>query len=140
MIPTTQAALGIASVNSGSSTSPSSMSNSTIGAVVACIILFLIIIGACVFIIKKSNDKKTPFEIWTSHYSNNQPAQQQPIDEDIHHFYHKTPRPSTPRLSINPNTPFTPHISSKTSFRNSQLGGQLGSQRNSISTKVHNRL
>ena len=140
--PTTPG-VGASALNSGSSSSSqSAVSSSTIGAAVGCIIIFLIFIAACVFVINKKSKDKTPFQKWTDHYSVKRPTQV--IDEDIHHFYNKGPRPSTPRLSINANTPFTPHLSNKTAFRNSQMGGQLGSQRNSLSPgkklQVHNKL
>jgi hypothetical protein len=140
--PTTTG-VGASALNSGSSSSSQSVvSSSTIGAAVGCVIIFLILIAACVFVINKKSKDKTPFQKWTDHYSVKRPTQI--IDEDIHHFYNKGPRPSTPRLSINANTPFTPHLSSKTAFRNSQMGGQLGSQRNSLSPgkklQLHNQL
>ena len=135
--PTTTG-VGASALNSGSSSSSQSVvSSSTIGAAVGCVIIFLILIAACVFVINKQAKDKTPFQKWTDHYSVKRPTQI--IDEDIHHFYNKGPRPSTSRLSINANTPFTPHLSSKTAFRNSQMGGHLGSQRNSLSPgkKMH---
>jgi hypothetical protein len=140
--PTTPG-VGASVLNSGSSSSSqSAVSSSTIGAAVGCIIIFLMLIAACVFVINKKSKDKTPFQKWTDHYSVKRPTQV--IDEDIHHFYNKGPRPSTPRLSINANTPFTPHLSNKTAFRNSQMGGQLGSQRNSLSPNKrmhpHNQL
>jgi len=57
---------------------------------------------------------------------------EQNANQDIHHFYNRTPRPS-----INQPTVFTPHLSTKTTYRNSQLGGQLGSQRNSQRESIY---
>jgi hypothetical protein len=80
-------------------------------------------------------EKLTPYQIWSAHYSaktkeaevvNSPQHSPHQMNEDIHHFYNRSPRPS-----INQHTTFTPHLSSKTAYRNSQLGGQLGSQRNS---------
>ena len=42
--------------------------------------------------------------------------QSPPPNEDIHHFYNRSPRPS-----INQNTIFTPHVSGRISTRNSQI-------------------
>jgi len=122
-LPTT-ASIGSSITNSGGSGTQTT-STATISAVVACIIVFLIIIGVCVFLINKRQKEKTPFEIWTTHYSNkaaNRPTSiQQPIgNEDIHHFYTKSPR-----LSISPNTAFTPHVSGRIQqHRNSKIGHQ----------------
>lgn len=133
--PTT-ANLDSSSINSVSESKNNSVSSGTIAAVIACIIVFIILISACIYVLNKKTTKPSPFEIWTSHYSNkNQPSQHPPVvNEDIHHFYNKTPRPS-----INPNPVFTPHISANPSYRNSQLGGQLGSQRNSLRLSLPNR-
>ena len=85
-------------------------------------------------------DKLSPYQIWSAHYSNKAKeteAVHMPnhshtnMNEDIHHFYSKSPRPS-----INQNTTFTPHLSTKPAYRNSQLGGQLGSQRNSYRDSI----
>jgi hypothetical protein len=140
--PTTTG-IGASALSSGSSSSSkSAVSSSTIGAAVGCVIIFIMLIAVCAFVINKKSKDKTPFQKWTDHYSVKRPTQV--IDEDIHHFYNKGPRPSTPRLSINANTPFTPHLSGKSAFRNSQMGGQLGSQRNSLSPNKrmhpHNQL
>jgi hypothetical protein len=99
----------------------------------------ILIAGACVFFARKSKGKMTPYEIWCLHYSNkNQPTQaniQSPsthMNEDIHHFYTKngnyTP---SPRPSFNQNTVFTPHVSGRMSFRNSQIITPIAPQKNS---------
>jgi hypothetical protein len=121
--PTTTG-VGASALSSGSSSSSqSAVSSSTIGAAVGCVIIFIMLIAVCAFVINKKSKDKTPFQKWTDHYSVKRPTQV--IDEDIHHFYSKSARPS-----INQHTTFTPHLSTKTAYRNSQLGGQLGSQRN----------
>jgi len=124
------AAVGASSINSVSTGSQSNFSTAAIGATVGCIILVIILVSACVFFTRKSKGKMTPYEIWSSHYYNK--TQQSPIqspsthmNEDIHHFYHKAARPS-----INQNTVFTPHVSGRTSFRNSQIVTQMGPQNN----------
>jgi hypothetical protein len=123
------AAVGASSINRASSSSQSQFSTAAVGATVGCIIVVIIIAGACVFFTRKSKGKMTPYEIWSSHYSNkNQQSPIQPqtqMNEDIHHFYHKAPRPS-----INQNTVFTPHVSGRTSFRNSQIVTHVGPQNN----------
>ena len=79
----------------------------------------------------------TPYEIWSSHYSNKNKNQQpiQPpaqMNEDIHHFYTKSNNYApSPRPSFNQNTVFTPHVSGRTSFRNSQIITPIGPQKNS---------
>ena len=95
-------------------------------------------IGLVVCCINKKSGKMSPYELWSTHYSEKKanPLSINPKEsnEDIHHFYTRSPRPS-----INPNPVFTPHISSNPSYRNSQLGGQLGSQRNSLRVSFPNR-
>jgi hypothetical protein len=93
-------------------------------------------ISACIYLLNRKTTKPSPFERWTSHYSdkNKAPQQNPVVNEDIHHFYTRTPRPS-----ISPNPVFTPHISANPSYRNSQSGGQLGSQRNSLRLSLPNR-
>lgn len=78
--------------------------------------------------LSKKSQKLTPFEKWTSYYQNSKKSEQPKlvVNDDIHHFYNRTPRPS-----IYNEPAFTPHLSGKPAHRNSQLGGQLGSQRNS---------
>jgi hypothetical protein len=132
--PTT--ASGVSSINSASNSQPG-VSNVSIGVVVGCIIVALIVVVACIFFARKSSkEKKTPYQIWSEHYSNkNQPMQNlennvinhPPIhmNEDIHHFYSKSPRPS-----FNQNTVFTPHVSGRISSRNSQIVSPIGSQKN----------
>jgi hypothetical protein len=102
---------------------------------VGCVILVLLIIFACVLYANNKKDKLTPYQIWSAHYSakskdpetvNSSHHYPHHMNEDIHHFYSRSPRPS-----INQHTTFTPHLSTKISHRNSQLGGQLGFQRNS---------
>jgi hypothetical protein len=78
----------------------------------------------------------SPYQIWTTHYSNKNQQMRSinpnviihpPINvkEDIHHFYNKSPRPS-----FNQNTVFTPHVSGRISSRNSQIVSPIGSQKN----------
>lgn len=134
-------AIGASSINSASSgqtvTSPT-----VIGVGIGCIILVIIIVIACVIFTRKSNGKMTPYEIWSSHYSkkNQQPHIQSPstdTNEDIHHFYTKNNNyiPS-PRPSFNQNTVFTPHVSGRTSFRNSQIVTHVGPQKNYNSKRL----
>jgi hypothetical protein len=124
------AAVGASSINSASN-GETATSPTAIGVGIGCIILVIILVAACVFFTKKSNSKMTPYEIWSSHYSNkNQPLQthvqpQSHMNEDIHHFYSKNQRPS-----VNQNTVFTPHVSGRTSFRNSQIVTHIGPQNN----------
>jgi len=122
-------AIGASSINSASN-GQSVNSPTAIGVGIGCIILVIILVAVCVFFTRKSKGKMTPYEIWSSHYYNK--TQQSPIqspsthmNEDIHHFYHKAARPS-----INQNTVFTPHVSGRTSFRNSQIVTQMGPQNN----------
>jgi hypothetical protein len=125
-----QATIGL---NSGTITNKGSTSASTvmIASVVACIVVILIMIGIVAYCMNKNKAKMSPYDIWTNYYSEKKvPTQAKPqsiVNEDIHHFYSKNQR-----ASINPNPVFTPHLSANPSYRNSQLGGQLGSQRNSI--------
>ena len=130
----TATGVGLSSINSASS-SQSSVSSTAIGVGVGCIVIVLALIFACVMYATNKKEKLTPYQIWSAHYSarakeqetvNSPQHSQQNMNEDIHHFYSKSPRPS-----INQHTTFTPHLSTKTAYRNSQLGGQLGSQRNS---------
>jgi hypothetical protein len=127
------AAVGASSINSASN-GQSVTSPTAIGVGIGCIILVILVVAACIFFTRKSKEKMTPYEIWSSYYSNkNQPAQtniQPPsqssnMNEDIHHFYTKAPRPS-----FNQNTVFTPHVSGRTSFRNSQIVTHIGPQAN----------
>jgi len=96
-----------------------------------------VLIFACIFFANKKKDKLSPYQIWSTHYSNKQ-KEPEPVysvnhaNEDIHHFYNRSPRPS-----INQHPVFTPHLSSKIAYRNSQMAGQLGSQRNSQSVAMH---
>jgi hypothetical protein len=130
---------GLSSINSASNgqTSNSSLS---IGVVTGCVIVVIIVVAACIFVARKgSKEKMSPYQRWTTHYSNRgQEMQNQnqnvvthpPInmreDKDIHHFYNKSPRPS-----INQNTVFTPHVTGRISSRNSQIVSPFGIQKNS---------
>jgi hypothetical protein len=130
------AATGLSSINSASN-SQTGVSNVSIGVVAGCIIVAIIVIGACIFVARNSSkEKMSPYQIWTTHYSNREKqletqnqnvVNHSPINmkEDIHHFYNKSPRPS-----INQNTVFTPHVSGRISSRNSQIVSPMGSQRN----------
>jgi hypothetical protein len=132
-----QATIGL---NSGTITNKGSTSTSTvmIASVVACIVIILIMIGIVAYCMNKNKAKMSPYDIWNNYYSEKKvPAQTKPqsiVNEDMHHFYSKNQR-----TSINPNPVFTPHLSANPSYRNSQLGGQLGSQRNSIRISIPNR-
>jgi len=132
----TNANLGSSSINSVSESKNNGVSSGTIAAVIACVVVFIILISVCVYLLNRNKTKSSPFERWTSHYSNkNQQTQQLPVvNDDIHHFYNRTPRPS-----ISPNPVFTPHISANPSYRNSQMGGKLGSQRNSLRVSLPKR-
>ena len=132
----TNANLDSSSINSVSESKNNGVSSGTIAAVIACVVVFIILISVCVYILNRKTTKSSPFERWTSHYSNkNQQTQQVPVvNDDIHHFYNRTPRPS-----ISPNPVFTPHISANPSYRNSQMGGKLGSQRNSLRVSLPKR-
>ena len=134
LTPTAAGGVGVSSINSAS-TSQSGVSNTAIGVGVGCIVIVLALIFACVMYANNRKEKLSPYQIWSAHYSNKAkdteavhmpPHSPSNMNEDIHHFYSKSPRPS-----INQHTTFTPHLSTKTAYRNSQLGGQLGSQRNS---------
>jgi len=150
LTPTTSptAAVGASSINSVS-TGQSVNSSTAIGVGIGCLILVIILAIACVFFAKKSKEKKTPYEIWSSHYSNkNQPLQnhiqpQTHVNEDIHHFYNKSSNYiPTSKPSVNQNSVFTPHVSGRTSFRNSQIVTQMGQhanyKRNSLATTTRN--
>jgi hypothetical protein len=139
LTPTATGGVGVSSINSASS-SQSSVSTTAIGVGVGCIVIVLALIFACVMYANNRKDKLSPYQIWSAHYSNkakDTDAVHMPhhspsnMNEDIHHFYSKSPRPS-----INQHTTFTPHLSTKTAYRNSQLGGQLGSQRNSYRDSI----
>ena len=123
------AAVGASSINNASTGDQSKISTTVIGSIAGCLILVILIITFCICFIKKSKEKKNPYEIWSSYYSNkNQPTHIQPqthVNEDIHHFYRKSQRPS-----VNQNSVFTPHVSGRTSFRNSQIVTQMGPQAN----------
>ena len=125
----TSTGVGASSISSAS-TSQTGTSTVAVGVGIGCV--FLVIIMMCAFIFfRNKKEKQTPYQIWSAHYSARAKEEEtvnsrQNMNEDIHHFYNKTPRPS-----INQHTTFTPHLSTKTAYRNSQLGGQLGSQRNS---------
>ena len=112
-IPTTS---NIEKSSISKSTNASSNSSTTIGASVGCSILLILLILACVFLIRKQS--KTPYEIWSTHYNtNNKPVDPPPIErEDIHHFYHRSPRPS-----VNVYPRFTPHVSGRETLRNSTV-------------------
>jgi hypothetical protein len=113
-------------LSSKTAASNNQTSTDNIGIIVGCVSIILLIIGAFMcFMNRKTTDKKTPYEIWTTHYKNNKEIPlQESHNEDIHHFYHKSPR-----LSINPNTTFTPHISTRPS-NSIRLGPQRNSQIN----------
>jgi len=141
-LTTTGGGLSSSSI-SGASTSQTGTSTVAIGVGIGCI--FLVIIMMCAFIFfRNKKEKKTPYQVWSSYYSDktrNQPTNlvqnleqnlEQNANQDIHHFYNRTPRPS-----IDQPTVFTPHLSAKTTYRNSQLGGQLGSQRNSHRESIY---
>jgi len=123
--------VGSSSINSVSN-SQSGVSNTAIGAGIGCVILVILIIGACLFFNKKNS--KTPYQIWSEHYTEKSKTTSQsqnvvnhpPVNlkEDIHHFYTRSPRPS-----IHQNTVFTPHVSGRTSFRNSQIVSPIGPQK-----------
>jgi hypothetical protein len=140
------AAVGASSINSASN-GQSVNSSTAIGVGIGCVILVIILVAACVFFTRKSKEKKTPYEIWSSHYSNknkqNHIHPQMSVNEDIHHFYSKNNNcaPSQ-RPSINQNSVFTPHVSGRTSFRNSQIITQMGQhvnyKRNSLATTTRN--
>ena len=112
-IPTTS---NIEKSSISKSTNASSNSSTTIGATVGCSILLILLMLACVFLIRKQS--KTPYEIWSTHYNtNNKPVDTPPIErEDIHHFYHRSPRPS-----VNVYPRFTPHVSGRETLRNSTV-------------------
>jgi hypothetical protein len=133
----------------------SDMSTGTLSAIIVSIIVFLVIIGGCVFFIN-SKQKHTPFEKWVNYYSTDPRNKTDPrntidinknthvVNDDIHHFYNKNPR-----LSVNPNPIFTPHVSSRSTFHNSQGSGRYSTQRCSLrgsitltnkSQKLHNAL
>ena len=123
-------------LNSGSVSSQTSGPTTTIASIVVGVVVFLIIIGLIVFCIHKKN-RMSPYEIWSTHYSDNKKNKtvlNPSVNEDIHHFYSKGQRPS-----MSPNPVFTPHLSANPSYRNSQLGGKLGSQRNSIRLSLPNK-
>jgi hypothetical protein len=126
----------VSSINSASN-SQTGVSGTAIGVGVGCVILVIIVIAACIFAARNSSkEKMSPYQIWTTHYSNKNQQMRSinpnviihpPINvkEDIHHFYNKSPRPS-----FNQNTVFTPHVSGRISSRNSQIVSQIGSQKN----------
>jgi hypothetical protein len=128
----TFAGVSSSSINSASN-SQSGLSNTAIGAGIGCVILVILIIGACLFFNKKHS--KTPYQIWSEHYTEKSKTQSHgenvvdhpPVNlkEDIHHFYSRSPRPS-----MHQNTVFTPHVSGRTSFRNSQIVSPIGPQKN----------
>jgi hypothetical protein len=96
--------------------STTTTSSTTIGAAVGCSIVLILLILVCVFLIRKQS--KTPYEIWTTHYNkNNKPIEPPPVErEDIHHFYHRSPRPS-----VNVYPAFTPHVSGRETLRGSTV-------------------
>jgi hypothetical protein len=121
VIPTlspTPLAVGVSSINS-SSNGQTSNSQMIIGVGVGCLILVIIIIVTCIFVSRK---KQSPYQIWANHYSNKKNIQDSSIhtrdsmNEDIHHFYRRNQSPSPLQSSV-----FTPHVSSRQSFRNSQI-------------------
>jgi hypothetical protein len=102
-------------------------------------LVLLILIAACICMINKSSKtKKTPFEIWNEYYSHKPQEQNVETNKDIHHFYNKTPRPSSHRLSIAPSPGFTPHVSSRVAFRNSQISSQRNSLSPNRNIQMHN--
>jgi hypothetical protein len=126
----TQNSVGAAALNSGSVSNQQS-TPTTIGAVVGCIVILLILVGICAFIINRRSKTTTltPFEKWTTHYSSEGPVprpqlKQNVVHDDIHHFYNKSPRPS-----FNPNPAFTPHLSTRQSQRYSQTTPKRNSDR-----------
>jgi len=124
--PTQSSGGSSSSLNSGSVRNQQS-TPTTIGAVVGCIVVLLILVGICAFIINRRSKTTTltPFEKWTTHYSSKGPQlKQNVVDDDIHHFYNKSPRPS-----FNPNPTFTPHLSTRQSQRYSQTTPKRNSNR-----------
>jgi hypothetical protein len=74
---------------------------------------------------KRSKEKKSPYETWSNYYNSNDSKHKSvntefAVNDDIHHFYSKSQRP--PSIVNHPS--FTPHISSKTTSRRSQIGSQ----------------
>jgi hypothetical protein len=144
----TASSIGSSSINSASN-GQAGVSSTAIGVGVGCIIILLIVVGACIFVSRNgSKEKMSPYQIWTSHYSgqnhqnknkyendniiNHPPVQ---VKEDIHHFYNKSSKPS-----FNQNTVFTPHVSGRISSRNSQILSPIGIQKNNrLSISPNNR-
>jgi hypothetical protein len=77
-------------------------------------------IGICAYVlIKKSKDNKTPYEIWTSYYSNASKKESEApsiMENDMHHFYRKNQS-----YSVRSSPAFIPHISNHVTFRDSML-------------------
>ena len=126
----TQTGVVITSTNSKTSSSESKLSTSNIAAIAGCVSVVLIMIGICYYATNRKNNKLSPYEEWTSYYSDkrrNTNAGTNPNEypnTDIHHFYTKQNR-----LSINPNPIFTPHVSiNSQSNRNSNIGTKRNSQ------------
>ena len=136
--------VGASSVNSASTTTTTSPTIVTIASVVACAVILIIVVVFCVYVTNKSKRKMTPFQKWTTHYAD---KPQNPIhnhnkqietNEDIHHFYSKSGYIPTSRPSINQNTVFIPHVSSRASLQASApIGAQKSSKRLSIVAPNH---
>jgi len=127
-----------ASINKASDGQPV-VSNTALGATIGCILLLLIMICLCAFYVNKnSKEKLSPYQVWSAYYSdrNKSPNINNDLQgnlkgnlkEDIHHFYTRSPRPS-----VNQNTVFTPYVTGRTSFRNSQIVLPNGQQKHSNS-------
>ena len=112
---------GLSSINSASN-GQTNNSQMIIGVGVGCLILVIIIIGACIFVSRK---KQSPYQIWSNYYAKKPQEKQINSNEDIHHFYSKSPRPS-----FNQNTVFIPHVSGRITSRNSQIVSPIGFQKN----------
>jgi len=128
-IPTPSPSLDTVGLNSGSVSNQTSSSSTTIiASIVASIVVLLLIILFLSCFLRKKSEKMSPYELWTTHYSSNKSLEpKNSTNEDIHHFYSRNPRPS-----IHPNPVFTPHLSTNSSYRNSQVTGQRNSLRMSI--------
>jgi hypothetical protein len=122
-----------ASSMNNASNGQNSVSSAAIGVIVACIIILAIIIAACaIYNHRKSKERMSPYQIWSSYYSQKKEDnilsdKSLQMNKDIHHFYNN----HTPRPSITQNTVFVPHVSGRTSFRNSQIVSPIGYQKNS---------
>jgi hypothetical protein len=106
--------IGLLSANTKSSTGQTNTSSTAVIAAVASVVVVLMIIVAFICLNRaKSGNKKSPFEIWTEHYANSnkeipnlkqrQSQTTNIINDDIHHFYHKSPTPNiVPKLNVVP--------------------------------------